>query len=146
MNNQPLPRKTWLALSLLAMEYTLLGWYLGAHHVFWVMGTFVAITTLIISWKSNPLTEALNWLIKQQVFVVVSTSFFLSLVVAMIFVEPILLSLIPLPLITLLYALLEMQVSEFKKSQILFWSMIITTLGLGLGEAIDLVIVPSMRY
>lgn len=135
-----------LAISLLTIAYTLLGWYVAAHHVFWLVGTFVVITTLIIAWKSNPIVEFLAWLTQQQIFVVIGISLLFSLVVAFTLVEPMLSSLIPLPLITLLYALLELRTAEYKQSDIFFWLVIVTGLGLGRGEAVDLFIVPSMRY
>lgn len=146
MNTQLVPRKPWLALSLLAIAYALLGWYLAAHHVFWLVGSFIVITTLVIGWKSNPMLEFLAWFVRQQIFVVIGISLLFSLVVALTFVRPMLLSLVPLPLITLLYALLEMRTAEFKQSDIFIWLVIITGVGLGLGEAVDLFITPSMRY
>lgn len=146
MNAQLLPRQPWLALSLLGAGYALLGWYLAAHHVFWLVNTFIVVTTLTIVWKSNPMLESLVWLIRQQIFVVISVSLLFSLVVALIFVNPTLLSLIPLPLVTLIYALLEMRTVGFKQTEIFIWSVVITGLGLGLGEAIDLFVAPSMRY
>lgn len=146
MNAQPVSRNPWLALSLLALSYSLLGWYLAAQHVFWLVGTFTVITTLIFVWKSNPVLEFLAWLIKQQVLVIIGVSLLFSLFVALALAHPSLFSLVPLPLITLLYALLEMRTAEFKQSEIFLWSVIITGLGLGLGEAIDLFIAPSMRY
>jgi hypothetical protein len=146
MNTQLLPRKPWLGLSLLGVEYALLGWYLAAHHVFWLVGAFVVITTVAIAWKSNPMLESLAWFGKQQVFVAIGISLLFSVIVALTLVKPILLSLIPLPLVTLLYALLEMRAVGFKQSEIFLWIVLITGLSLGLGEAIDLFITPSMRY
>ncbi|MBD2102402.1 hypothetical protein [Leptolyngbya sp. FACHB-261] len=146
MNAELLAGKPWLAFSLLGVGYALLGWYLAAHHVFWLVGTLVGIATLAIAWKSNPMLEFLAWLVRQRVFVVIGVSFLFSLFVALIPVQPVLLSLIPLPLITLLYALLEMRLAGFQQSDILIWSVIITGFSLGLGEAIDLFVAPSMRY
>lgn len=90
--------------------------------------------------------ESLGWLIRQPVFFVISVSLLFSLVVALIVVNPILLSLIPLPLVTLTYALVEMRTAGFKQTEIFIWSVVITGLGLGLGEVIDLFVAPSMRY
>jgi hypothetical protein len=146
MNAKLLPQKTWLALSLLGVGYALLGWYLAAHHVFWLVSAFIVVTTLTIAWKSNPMLESLAWLIQQPVFVVISVSFLFSLVVALTFVNPMLLSLIPLPAVTLIYALLEMRTAGFKQNEVFIWLVMITGLGLGLGEGIDLFIAPSMRY
>jgi hypothetical protein len=146
MNAQLLPQQPWLALSLLGVGYALLGWYLAAHHLFWLVSTFIVVTTFTIAWKSNPMLESLGWLIRQPVFFVISVSLFLSLVVALIVVNPTLLSLIPLPLITLTYALVEMRTAGFKQTEIFIWSVVITGLSLGFGEVIDLFVTPSMRY
>jgi hypothetical protein len=146
MNAQLLPRQSWLVLSLLGVGYALLGWYLAAHHVFWLVSAFIVVTTLTIAWKSNPVLESLVRLIRRTVFVVISGSLLFSLVVALIFVNPTLLSLIPLLLVTLTYALLEMQTAGFKQTEVFIWSVVITGLGLGLGEIIDLFFAPSMRY
>lgn len=146
MNAQLLPRNPWLGLSLLGVECALLGWYLAAHHVFWLISTIIVMTTFTIAHKSNPMLKSLSWLTKQQVFVVIGASLLFSLIVALALVNPILLSLIPLPLITLTFALLEMRAAGFKRSDIFIWLVVITGWGLGLGEAIDLFIAPSMRY
>jgi hypothetical protein len=146
MNTQIFPRTPWLALSLLGIEYALLGWYLAAHHVFWLVGTLVVSTTLAVASKSNPMLEFLAWLSKQQIIVTIGVSLLFSLVVALSLVKPILLSLIPLPLITLLYALLEMRAVGFKQFDVFLWIVLVTGLSLGLGEAVDLFITPSMRY
>lgn len=146
MNTQFFLQKVWLALSLLAITYTLLGWYLAVHHVFWLMSLFVVSTTLYIGWKSNPILEFLAWLTKQQIFLVIGISLLISVSIALVLVKPTLSSLIPLPLVTLIYALLEMRFAAFKQLSISLWLLFITALGLGLGEIIDLFVTPSMRY
>ncbi|MBD2020891.1 hypothetical protein H6F43_11950 [Leptolyngbya sp. FACHB-36] len=146
MNTKLLGQAPWVALSLLGVEYTLLGWYLAAHHLSWLVGTFVVVTTFAIAWKSHPIVDSLTWLISRQLFVVLSISFLVSVVVTLILVQPLSLNLILLPLITLLYALLEMRAANFQQTNIFVWLVLITALGLGIGEAVDLFIAPSMRY
>lgn len=145
--NRSLPApKLWLALSLLGIEYALLGWYLAAHHVFWLVTTVVVATTVAVAWKNNPLLEFVTWLSKQQIVVLIGVSLLLSLVLAIALIQPVWLSLIPLPLITLLYAHLEMRALEFSQTETFLWLVILATLALGLGEAVDLFVTPSMRY
>jgi hypothetical protein len=146
MQAQSALRKPWLALILLGGEYVLLGWFLAAHHIFWLVGTFIVVLTLAVIWKKNPILEFLAWMAQQQIVVLLGGSFLLSLLIALAFVQPILVSLSLLPIITLAYALLEMRTSAFKQGEVFLWSVVITGLGLGLGEAIDLFITPSMRY
>lgn len=146
MKTQIATRRPWFALMVLGGEYGLLGWYLAAHHIFWLISTFIVVLTFAVVWKKNPILDFVAWFIHQQVLVVISLSFLLSLIVALAFIQPILLSLSLLPSVTLLYALLEMRSAEFKQSDVFLWIVVITGLGLGLGEAIDLLVAPSMRY
>lgn len=90
--------------------------------------------------------KSLAVLLQQPLFVVIGVSLLLSLVIVLTLVNPIVLSLVVLPLLTLLYALIEMRATEFKQADVFLWVTITTGVGLGLGEAIDLFVVPSMRY
>ena len=146
MNAELATKKPWLALILLGGEYALLGWYLSAHHIFWLVGIFVVVVTFGAAWKSNPLLKFLDWFTNQGLLVVISVSLLFSLVVTLVLTNPILLSLFLLPPMALLYALLEMRDADFKQVDIFLWSVMMTGLGLGLGEAIDLFVVPSIRY
>ncbi|MBD1909733.1 MULTISPECIES: hypothetical protein [unclassified Leptolyngbya] len=146
MNNQVLAVKPLPALLLLGGEYVLLGWYLAAHHIFWLLGTLILLLTFTVIWKKNPILDSLLWLARQEVVVAIGLSLVLSLIVALAFIKPILLSLVLLPLATLLYAIMEMRATEFTQTDVLIWTIMITTFSLGLGEAIDLFITPSMRY
>lgn len=146
MNTTRFINSPWLVLSLLGGEYSLLGWYLAAHHIFWLVSAFVLVVTLALAWKSNLMPEFLASLFKQPLFVVIGVSFLLSVVIVSTLVNSIFSSLFVLPLLTLLYAFTEMQAAGFKQSDIFLWSAIITGVGLGLGETIDLFVLPSMRY
>lgn len=146
MNVQVPSQSIRFALLLLTGEYILLGWYLAAHHVFWLMGSCIVIVTFAVIWKENPILDTLVWLVRQPVFVAIAVSFVLSLMVAFLMIKPILLNVSFLPSVILLYALLEMRIANFKQTDIVFWAMAITGLGLGIGEAIDLFITPSIRY
>jgi hypothetical protein len=139
-------RKPWLALSLLGIEYALLGWYLAAHHIFWLVGTLIVGTTIAIARKRNPLLQSLSWLTRQPLLMGIGLSLAFSLLVTTLFLQPILSSLMVLPLITLLYALIEMQAAGLQQVNTFCWLIIITSLGLCFGEAVDLFVTPSMRY
>jgi hypothetical protein len=146
MNTEFLTKKPWLALVLLGGEYALLGWYLSVHHIFWLIGTFIVVITFGVAWKSNPILKVLAWFTTGGLLVVLGVSLLVSLVVALTLTNPVSLGLVLLPLITLLYARLEMQAADFKQVDIFLWSVMMTGLGLGLGEVIDLFVTPSMRY
>ncbi|MBD1864015.1 MULTISPECIES: hypothetical protein [Trichocoleus] len=146
MNTELLTRKPWLALSLLGLAYTVLGWHLSTHHIFWLVGTFVIGVTLIAAWKNNPILESLVWLGTQKLFAVVGITLLVSVIVALALTQPMLLNLIFLPLATLVYSELEMKAIGLKATDIFLCSVTTASLGLIIGEAIDLWIIPSMRY
>lgn len=146
MNARISIQKPWLALTLLSGEYALLGWYLAAHHLFWLVGTCIVALTFTFIWKKNPILDFLAWFANQQVLTVIAVSFLLSLLIAFLLINPVLLSLSLLPTITLLYAVLEMRMAAFKQVDVLIWAVMVTGFGLTVGEIIDLFITPSMRY
>lgn len=139
-------RRPWFALILLGLSYMVLGWHLSAHHIFWLLGIFVIGVTLITAWKSNPILESLVWLATRRLFVVVSMTLFFSVLVTLALTQPMLLPLIFLPLVALLYAELEMKAIGFNQTDIFLCSVTMAGLGLVVGEAVDLWLVPSMRY
>jgi hypothetical protein len=145
MLSPQLIRNPWLALLLLGGEYAILGWYLGLHQIFWLIGISLLILTFVINCRNNQTLEPIIWFISQPLFLVLGISLLFSLVVVLIFIQPILLSLITLPIITLLYAVIEMQAAGFRQVTILVWLLLVTGFGLGMGEFIDLLIVPKMR-
>ncbi|HEY9861364.1 MAG TPA: hypothetical protein V6D16_17825 [Candidatus Obscuribacterales bacterium] len=146
MNTERLTRKPWFAFVLLVLAYTVLGWHLSAHHIFWLVGTFVIAVTLVTAWKSHPILESLVWFATQKLLVVVGLSLLFSVAVTLVLTKPILLNLTLLPLVSLLYAELEMRATGFKQMDVFFCSVLMAGLGLLVGEAVDLWVIPSMRY
>ncbi|NEQ28226.1 MAG: hypothetical protein F6K28_56445 [Microcoleus sp. SIO2G3] len=146
MKTQSLSRSPWLALSLLGIQYALLGWFLSAYHIFWGVSAFVVVVTSTVAWKSNPILEYLIQLISQKILAVVGVCLLISLSIVLTLTHPAFFSLILLPTLTLLYVLLEMRSTNLKQTDIFLWSVAIAGLGLGLGEIVDLFISPSMRY
>ncbi|HEY9750638.1 MAG TPA: hypothetical protein V6C63_18295 [Allocoleopsis sp.] len=146
MNTDLLTRKPWFALILLGLAYMVLGWHLSAHHLFWLVSTFVIAVTLITAWKSHPILESLVWFASQKLLIVVGLSLCLSVAVTLILTKPVFLHLTLLPLIALLYAELEMRARGFKQMDVFFCSVITAGLGLLIGEAVDLWLIQSMRY
>lgn len=146
MNTELLTRKPWFALMLLGLAYTVLGWHLSAHHIFWLVGSFVIAVTLVTAWKSHPILESLVWFATQKLLVVVAFSLLLSVGITLVLTKPILLNLTLLPLIALLYAELEMRATGFKQMDVFLCSVTMAGLGLLVGEAVDLWVIPSMRY
>lgn len=135
-----------LPLVLLWLTYALLGWELSAHHIVWLVGAFVAALALAAAWKSSPLFERLVLFGFQGWFVLLLISLIISISVALTVTSSILLSLIFLPLVTTFFAEVEMSFAGFSKRNTFLFLTVISGVGLGLGELIDIVLLPSLRY
>ncbi len=57
MNIDFLKKITSLSLLLLWLAYALLGWYLSAHHIIWLVGIFIATVALFGGRKNSSLFE-----------------------------------------------------------------------------------------
>ncbi|MBD2090244.1 hypothetical protein H6F67_10305 [Microcoleus sp. FACHB-1515] len=146
MNAEFSVRRPWLALTLLGSAYALLGWYLSAHHILWIFGVFVTLATLAIVWKGTLILENLSLLKSSRLFGLIITGLMISLPLALIVGGSLFLNLIFLPVATMFFAEIEMRSAGFKQLQLFFYLTLLAGLGLGLGEAIDLVLVPSGRF
>lgn len=141
--NVKFPRQLpWLPLVLLWLAYALLGWYLAAHHIFLLVGAFGVVLSLVIVWKSTPWLERLFEFGYQGLLAIVIISISLSLLATW---SPFL-ALIVIPVITAFGAGVEMQFAGFSKLDTLLLLVLVAVAGLGLGEVIDVVFLPSMRY
>ncbi|MGM3305335.1 hypothetical protein ACSQ6I_04985 [Anabaena sp. WFMT] len=130
------------ALVLLWLAYNLLGWYLAAHQIAWLVGAFVAVLAIAIVRKSNSWLESLLVFGSQTLIVVL----FLSASIALIAIWSILFSIFLIPLATTLLADLEMRFSGFNKKDSFWILTVIAGLGLAVGEMIDILILPSIKY
>jgi glucan phosphoethanolaminetransferase (alkaline phosphatase superfamily) len=146
MNIGFISRIPWLGLVLLWLVYALLGWYLSAHHIAWLVGAFVAALALAIVSKSSPWLDHLLKFISQGLVAFLIISLIVSISVALAVTKPILLSLIVMPLFSTFLAELEMNFAGFSQTIKFLTLTIIAGLGLGLGEIIDIVILSSLRY
>ncbi len=135
-----------LALSTLWLAYALLGWYLSAHHIAWLVGAFVVFIALAILWKSSPLLAHLSSFASQGLFIVMSVSLIFSLSIALAITWSTSFTFIAVPFITTFFAQIEMGFNGFSKSHKLLFFTFTAGFGLIFGEILDLVIVPSMRY
>lgn len=135
-----------LALSILWLAYALLGWYLSAHHIAWLVGAFVVFIAKAIIWKSSPLFRHLSSLGSQGLFVVICISLIFSLSIALAITWSTSFLFIAMPFITTFFAQVEMGFNGFDKSQQLLFLTIAAGLGLLFGEILDIVILPSVRY
>lgn len=137
----------WISLGLVSIAYALLGWHLSAYHVVWLVGLLAVIFTIAVACESNPIIELLLRLFgSQSLSVVISLSLTFSVVVAFVAVEPVLMTLFATPAITTLLAALDLQSTGMRQLESFVALTIVAIFGLGLGEGIDLMLLPSMRY
>lgn len=131
-----------MPLVLLWLAYTLLGWYLAANHIVWLVGAFVAAMVIVIVRKSTSWLERLVEFGSQTLAVIL----FLSISIAFVATWSLLLRLFLIPLATTLLADLEMRFSDFNKLDSFWILTVIAVLGLVVGELIDILLFPSSRY
>ncbi|MEH1795409.1 MULTISPECIES: hypothetical protein [unclassified Nostoc] len=129
-------------LVLLWLAYTLLGWYLAANHIVWLVGAFVAAMVLAIVRKSTSWLERFVEFGSQTLAVVL----FLSISIVFVATWSLLLRLFIIPLATTLLADLEMRFSGFNKLDSFWILTVLAVLGLVVGELIDILLFPSSRY
>lgn len=147
MYDVELLKSPWTSLGLVGIAYTLLGWYLSAYHVVWLVGMLVAIFTIAMACESNPIVELLLRLFgSQSLFIVVSLSLIFSSIVAFVAAEPEIATLLATPTITMLLAALDFQSAQVRQLESFMALTIVAIIGLGLGEGIDMMLLPSMRY
>jgi hypothetical protein len=131
-----------MPLVLLWLAYTLLGWYLAANHIIWLVGAFVAAMVVVVVRKSISWLERLIEFGSTTLVVIL----FLSMSIALVATWSILLRLFIIPLATTLLADLEMRFSGFNKLDSFWILTVLAVLGLVVGELIDILLFPSIRY
>ncbi|WP_416212799.1 hypothetical protein [Nostoc sp. LEGE 12450] len=131
-----------MPLVLLWLAYTLLGWYLAANHIVWLVGAFIAAMVIVIVRKSTSWLERLVEFGSQTLAVIL----FLSISIAFVATWSLLLRLFIIPLATTILADLEMRFSGFNKLDSFWILTVIAVLGLVVGELIDILLFPSSRY
>lgn len=142
MNVRFLNRIPSLPLVLLWLAYALVGWYLSAHHIVWLVGAFVAALAVAVVWKNSLWLDGLVRLASQGwvVLLLISTS------AALAVIWSILLPLIIVPLVTTILTKIELRFVGLSKLDTFLVLTVIAGFGLGVGKMIDLVLLPSMRY
>ncbi len=131
-----------MPLVLLLLAYTLLGWYLAANHIIWLVGAFVATMVIAVVRKSTSWLERLVEFGSKTLVVIL----FLSISIALVATWSILLRLFIIPLTTTLLADLEMRFSGFTKLDSFWIITVLAVLGLVIGEVVDILLFPSSRY
>lgn len=140
-------RKLWLALALLSFAYGLLGWYLAAHHLIWLIGAVVIGAALLVDRQSARFLANFAQLGNQSLVMVFGASFLFTLFVTALVLKPLFLSIVILPVLTMLFADLELRVAGVKPINIALYLAMIAAVSLGIGEFLDLFYAsPSLRF
>ena len=142
MYTQFLNRIPGMSLIFLWLAYALLGWHLSANHIVWLVGAFVTIVVLAVIRKSIFWVESLIN-VKSQLL---SLILVLSASIGLIATWSILFELFLLPLATTVLADLEMRISGFSPIDSFLVLTILAAFGLAVGETIDILFLPSLRY
>jgi hypothetical protein len=132
----------WLVLMLLWLTYGLVGWNLAAYHVIWFMGVLILALAMTLSWfGSRWLKQAIGY-IPTALLVALMASILTSVALT----SSLFLTIALMPFLATFLAWSEMRFFNFSRTRI-FWSLVvIAVLGLGLGELVDLWVLPSARY
>ncbi|MBW4528904.1 MAG: hypothetical protein KME18_27735 [Phormidium tanganyikae FI6-MK23] len=146
MKSESFSQLPWLSLGMLWFAHAMLGWYLAAHHVVWLIGVAAIVVLLLITGKGGALLEQLSWFTSRSLLIALSISSFVSIGAFLFVTDFQFLGLIFLPVVTMFLADLELRSVGFNPRQILLFLAVLAGLGIGFGEAIDLVLIPSMRF
>jgi hypothetical protein len=129
-------------LVLLCLAYAWLGWYLSVNHIVWLVGASVAALVLAVLWRSISWLERLIKFGSKTLVVVLV----LSASIALIATWSLFSTFIIMPLATTLLAAMELRFAGFSKRDRLLLLTVLAGFGLTVGEAIDIVLLPSGRY
>jgi len=135
-----------LALLTLWLAYALLGWYLSAHHIIWLVGACTTFVALAVAWKSSPLLDRFTSLGSQDLFIVVIVSLIISISVALAITWTNSFTLVVIPFVAMILAQVEMGFSGFDKLATFLFLTFIAGTGLVFGEVVDLTLFPSSKY
>lgn len=138
----PLSKVPWQTLICLGLAYVLVGWYLAAHHVVWFVGIFIAALVFALSLASTPWLNGLFGYIPQALSIILIISTLVTLVVTCSMLS----TLVLIPFITTFLAWQELRFLELRKPQAFWILMAVAFLGLGVGEFVDILVLPSGRY
>jgi hypothetical protein len=135
------PRLPARSLLLLGLGYGMVGWSLAAHHIFLFVGIAIAVAALVITWNSEPWLGGAFGNLPQMFFIALTLSLLITLTMSV----PLMGTLVIVPLLTTVLAYQDMQMLTLSKRYI--WKVLISVilLGLGIGEFIDLLILPSQK-
>lgn len=130
------------AILLLCLSYIWLGWYLSSNHVVWLVGTIVLCFVSSVVWQTTSWLQLLIEFGSKTLVVVL----FLSASVALVAGWSLLSSLILMPLATTMLTNMELRLAGLERTDRFLLLIVVAGLGLAVGEGVDILFLPSMRY
>lgn len=141
----PIPAKsssrTKLALMLFWLAFVLVGWQLSVDHIFAFIGVFLIVAIAFWAWNCNPWLGGLMGFFPQVLLV----ASLLTCLFALAAIFPILLILVIIPTLTTFLAWEELQFAAIDSISARKILIGLVGLGLGLGELIDIFVLPSIK-
>lgn len=131
-----------LALTLLGLAYTLVGWQLSVNDIFEFVGVVVVVAAISVALNSNPWLGGLLGYLPQVLLFSAST----SLLITLTLIVPVILIVIIIPALTTFLAWEELQFLKFNQTNIYRILLIVAGLGLAVGEFVDIYVLPSVKY
>jgi len=133
----------WIAIAILWLTYTLLGWHLSAYHISWLILAFTLalILNFYLTKQGKDLGRLFNFGPRSLI-----TIFALSSLVTLAVAASSVFALISILFAAELLARVEMQTAGFRRSVAFGMMLTIATLGLALGWLFGNTLLPSSRY
>jgi hypothetical protein len=136
----------WLSCVILWLAYALLGWYLSANHIIWLVGAFVGFLSLTIAWQRNPLFKRLIRLSSQGLFIVIIASIILSILLTSAITWTTSFNLFFIPCVATILAQIESSFVGLDKVQAFLFLIVVAGCGLIVGEIVDLTIFSPQKH
>lgn len=131
---------------MLWFTHIMLGWYLAAHHVAWLVGIGAIVLTLMLTGTGGAFFGQVAWFTSRSSLIAISISLCVSIAAFLFVTDFQFLGLIFLPVVTMFLADLELRSAGFSQRQILLCLAGMAGLGISVREWVDLVLAPSMRF
>lgn len=133
----------WIAIAILWLTYTLLGWHLSAYHFSWLIVAFTLslILNFYLVKQSKDLGRLFNFGPRSLI-----TIFVLSSLITLAVAASSVFALISILVAAELLARIEMQTAGFRRSLAFGILLTVVTLGLTLGWLFGSLLLPSSRY
>lgn len=140
MNVKYSDRIPWPSLGIFWLAYALLGWYLSAHDIIWLVGAFIVVVSLAGAWKSNPILKRLFDLSSQSLVLLVIASVIVSILLTLAIIWNTAFNLIVIPFVATVLAQVELTFAGLNKIWMFLLLILVAGFGLTVGEIIDLTI------